>query len=383
LAIGLGAVALLTPEAYEEVFAPWRGREVGLLRMDGNAGDQMIDAGARSLFRHFGVSFRDLAWAELKDGGLAEDVDEIAVSGGGNMGRYYPVPYGLRQDALELGRPVTVLPQTFLSLDEDTACYKAVFVREHVSQRLDPAFRLAPDLALAFEPSGMPAQPEVGAGVFLRCDCEGRFSGDLRSLCDPVALCQTADAYLNLAARFEHVVTDRLHFAIAALLLDRKVTLLPNAYFKNRAVFDSWLEALGCDWSDTPPDVDRDEPAARKAIARALAVSTPGAVPRDARLAATPGWQAKHHDGGWVIRHASGGTGIAANPSALLVWELCGHGGSAGQLLDYLIDNLEECPQTIGAEVQELLQDLSRLGAITIDAAGQGRDARPVDAARD
>jgi exopolysaccharide biosynthesis predicted pyruvyltransferase EpsI len=60
-------------------------------------------------------------------------------------------------------------------------------------------------------------------------------------------------AYLALAARHRRIITDRLHMAIAGLHAGRDVTLLANAYHKNRSMHETWLAALGCRFADRPP----------------------------------------------------------------------------------------------------------------------------------
>lgn len=61
----------------------------------------------------------------------------------------------------------------------------------------------------------------------------------------------SVEAYLRLAAQYETVITNRLHFAIAGLLQSRRVILLPNAYHKNRSVWDSSLRLFGCHFAET------------------------------------------------------------------------------------------------------------------------------------
>jgi exopolysaccharide biosynthesis predicted pyruvyltransferase EpsI len=38
--------------------------------------------------------------------------------------------------------------------------------------------------------------------------------------------------------KYKKIDTDRLHVAIGATLLEKKVTLFPNSYYKNKAVYD-------------------------------------------------------------------------------------------------------------------------------------------------
>lgn len=245
---------LLPVSSFAPVFEPLRGRRVGYVRTPGNVGDGLIEAAAFQMLRHFGVDF------VVTRPRARRGVDEWVLPGGGSMGSFYAVNQQVRRRVVDTGRPVSVLPQSFVTPEHFT--YTRVFVRERASLRLRPDAVLAPDLALGFEipplwrlALGLDArwrrEPDLGEGVWLRRDGEGLFR-DARSAGDPAARCRTPFGYLRLAARHTHVVTDRLHFAIAALLCGRRATLLPNNYFKNRSMYETWLRDLGCGWRDAP-----------------------------------------------------------------------------------------------------------------------------------
>lgn len=69
------------------------------------------------------------------------------------------------------------------------------------------------------------------------------------------AVCHTGALHiLRYLNTFDEVRTNRLHLAIGALLLDKRVRLHPNSYFKNRAVFEFSLR-------DRFPDVEWVESA--------------------------------------------------------------------------------------------------------------------------
>ena len=56
---------------------------------------------------------------------------------------------------------------------------------------------------------------------------------------------------MALAGRHRRVVTNRLHFAIAALLQGRSAALTANGYHKNRSMFDTWLRRFpNASWED-------------------------------------------------------------------------------------------------------------------------------------
>ncbi len=229
---------LLDLDTFADVFHPLEGKRIGFVRPLGNVGDALIEQATFQLFEAFGITWRTID----PDAPGQPDVDELVFGGGGNMGRRYLNNWLLRGRALALGLPMTILPQTFASPEERP--YRRVHVRERASLAYCRTAILAPDLALGLD-GPAPKAPSRRVGVFLRRDRERthRLRWFRR---DPVKLCQTPQEYLDLAADYERIVTDRLHFAIAGLLCGREVTLLPNDYHKNRSMHETWLKALGC-----------------------------------------------------------------------------------------------------------------------------------------
>lgn len=227
---------LLQADAYTHVFEPLLDKRVGYVRPIGNVGDDLIELATMQLFADFGIR-----WS-LWEPGFAARHDLLLFGGGGNMGTRYMNNHALRGEALATGLPVMILPQSF-STPEDRG-FAQVFVRERESLTMHPTGMLAPDLALGLR---WPEPPRArhDLGVFLRRDRErvGRKPLIAR---DPVRLCDTPAAYLALAADYRRIVTDRLHFAVAGLHAGRDVTLVANAYHKNRSMHETWLARLGC-----------------------------------------------------------------------------------------------------------------------------------------
>jgi exopolysaccharide biosynthesis predicted pyruvyltransferase EpsI len=52
------------------------------------------------------------------------------------------------------------------------------------------------------------------------------------------------EGFLRHLDQFEHVVTDRLHAAIGAALLGKRVSIVTGSYFKIRAIFKSSIENI-------------------------------------------------------------------------------------------------------------------------------------------
>jgi len=60
-------------------------------------------------------------------------------------------------------------------------------------------------------------------------------------------------AGLRLFSQARAVVTDRLHGHVLSTLLGIPNVLLPDAYGKNRGLYESWTRSLpGCAFAETP-----------------------------------------------------------------------------------------------------------------------------------
>ncbi|MFH1923206.1 MAG: polysaccharide pyruvyl transferase family protein [Planctomycetota bacterium] len=234
---------LLPPEAFAEVFTPLQGKRVGYIRPHGNVGDLLIEEATFQLFDGFGIDWK------IQDPAGPADVEELVFGGGGNMGTLW-MPncnWGFRTRCLQMGPPITILPQSFSSREDRP--YHRVYVRERASLRFCEHATLAPDLALGYE-CNLDIKPKRRLGILLRKDGEG--SVRRRWFCrDPAKICKRPRQYLELAARYERIVTDRLHFAICGLIAGRDTTLLPNSYHKNASMHETWLRDLGCNFAES------------------------------------------------------------------------------------------------------------------------------------
>lgn len=229
---------ILEPAAYSHVFERWRGATIMEFWGPGNVGDLLIRRGAGQLYCAYGI----------KVTGDAQHADAVFYGGGGNMGPMYP---GTRLTRLEAravatarGLPLIVLPQSWTGPEEFDA--DQFFAREHRSLEHCPRAVLAPDLGLAYTPALQLANPQHEAGWFMRADCERHQAPVTRNCGDPALLAATEEDYVRLAAAYRVVHTDRLHFAIAAMIAGREAHLYANSYFKNEAIYHLWLKGRGC-----------------------------------------------------------------------------------------------------------------------------------------
>lgn len=233
---------LLDAHHFRAIFEPLRGTSCALVTAGGNAGDLMIHRATRQLCRSFNVPL--VEWP-----GDPSRVDHLLLFGGGNMGSGYEEGRTIRNQALAFGLPATLLPQSWMAAEEIDC--ERIFVRERASQELAPQrSQLAPDLALGMKVPRFRQRARKGKEWFLRIDAESVFP--LHPPHDPTRYATTINDYLRLAAEHREIQADRLHFAIASLMVGSKTTLLPNSYHKNRSMWETWLKDLGCGWSDHP-----------------------------------------------------------------------------------------------------------------------------------
>lgn len=237
---------------YEPIFSPLQGLRVGLVDGFGNTGDYLIYAATRQLLDAFEI---DWIPQTVKD---KDPVEKLLLFGGGSMGSWYVRDLLIRRRALKRNIPAILLPQSFMRPEDRP--FEKIFVRDRPSQRLCPKGILAPDLALGYDYTPPSTPPPNDRGIFLRLDREAKWpiKSLLRSnenLGDPMRGITGFNEYLNLASQYQHIVTDRLHFAICGLLNQRKVTLLPGNWHKNKGIWELWLKGIGCEWADSPEEL--------------------------------------------------------------------------------------------------------------------------------
>ena len=228
---------LLSLDHWDEVFSPWANKNASLLAVGGNQGDLLINAATRQLFKHHNI--REVP---------IEQADVVFYPGGGSIAGRYKF-----RDQLcsfkNTSLPKVSLPQSWETADDYAASADILWVRDHTSLKLNPRAKFAPDLALAYR-SPLKTIHTKDKGLFFRFDKE-RTEVPKDNLCDPCEMVQhTHYAYLALASLYKEIHTNRLHFAIAALITGcPNVTLYPNDYHKNFSVWESSLKQLNCKWS--------------------------------------------------------------------------------------------------------------------------------------
>jgi exopolysaccharide biosynthesis predicted pyruvyltransferase EpsI len=232
----------------------------------GNAGDALIALGTFHWLDRLGLHPTILSFANLD---YAKDFDLIVYGGGGNLVPMYGTALTAIDYAARLGKQVAVLPHTIFGC-EDALLRHALNLRLFCRERQSyegllaagfPDDRLALDHDMAFQieerffSSLQPIAPSRDTISCLRRDAESAqqipspvdnldisllWNGDYWSDREFVeSICRCLAAYLMQA---KSITTDRLHISILGALLKLEVRMLPNSYYKNRAVYDFSLD---------------------------------------------------------------------------------------------------------------------------------------------
>jgi exopolysaccharide biosynthesis predicted pyruvyltransferase EpsI len=245
---------LLGYEKFDIIFNEIIGKKVYFVSNLGWTGDCLIDDAARQLFKHY----------EIKETSI-EEADYFIESGGGNLGNGYYETYLKRKKILDIAmqqnKKVIILPKSFYgNIQEIPNCIYKLYAREKITKVLIKQSILAPDLALGYKYKGEITKPINRLGLFIRDD-ENLFNGKKyeNNLGDPRRIIEENKLNFNhlfkLAMDYEIICTDRLHFAIASMIIGRKVILMPNSYFKNYGMWLTWLRELGCEWIHSPEEL--------------------------------------------------------------------------------------------------------------------------------
>lgn len=238
-------------------------REVIFLQNNGNYGDCLIRYGTVRFFEDIGLRYReyDMAKRTHRAAAFAEGIFDrlrhrylFVYSGSGAWSDVCNIGRTNVHRQIVANKNILILPTTFqrFGLPPDIP----VFVRDRFeSWKVVPHARFCHDMAfyLALVAPGrlLPgrAAPKRALGFAFRTDNEAREHGlaALRCNLDISALgTHRSDPllFLRFIDQFSEVATDRLHIAIGAILLGKRVLITEGSYFKMRAIFYSSINGI-------------------------------------------------------------------------------------------------------------------------------------------
>ncbi|MFP6737908.1 MAG: polysaccharide pyruvyl transferase family protein [Planctomycetota bacterium] len=237
-----------------QLIEAYKGKTVHVLICPGNAGDGLIHAAGRQLFKSHDIKIREFVYP-VEAGG-----ETLFIYGNGNFGCAYGVRVSHCLHYYDKYKKVIILPSTFdpdfeagINLLANLPPHVIVFCREKTSYKTALActnatesIHLDHDLAFSFD--FRPWRQRKGSGILscFRTDSESALGKPTIPSIDVSRYGGRNDAWplLYTISHFREVHTDRTHVGIAAAMLGKKTFLYDNSYHKNRSIYEHSMQEL-------------------------------------------------------------------------------------------------------------------------------------------
>ena len=226
----------------------FRGQTVDFFRFPGNYGDSLIWHGTKERLTSLNISERYVEISSPKYN------DVLFIDGGGNFVDYYSDIRDFLIKKPNIYSKIVILPHTIFGEKQvevlnNISSDLTVFCREKISATFLENKLVRGKVYLWRDCAFYNEFPKSHAGEGIlnafRLDCES-VSINKPSLNNDVSYngyaTKPLDELLEILRKYKQINTDRLHIAIGATLLGKRVKLFPNSYYKNKAVFDYSLK---------------------------------------------------------------------------------------------------------------------------------------------
>lgn len=233
----------------ETFLKKYSNKKVDFFRFNGNYGDSLIWHGTMKLLGRLSV---DVNYVDI-DSSIENNI--LIIDGGGNFVDYYSDVRNFLSLKHKKYNEVVILPHT-ISGEKQKEFLKelgsnvAIFCREEESFNFvkDNSDRvqcyLSQDCAFYNDLSGY---EKVGTGTLSAFRNDNESSFDKKPI-DNIDISYAGwckkplGDFLEKISAYAEIRTDRLHVAIAATLLNKKIMLFPNSYYKNLSVYEYSLK---------------------------------------------------------------------------------------------------------------------------------------------
>lgn len=226
-------------------------REIHFCASPGNYGDALINVGTRQFFDDFEIEFEEFNRIDLIkmiEENHKDPIEKLlVVGGGGGWSRNFSSTKTFTELVASTYHQVVVLPTTFElpAADSQNILY---FARDNkTSLETIPEATFCHDMAFYLDVEVPSPATNLWRLFAYRRDREGQqfqryFANniDLSLLGDGTY--RDVTPFFSIINNFQQVFTDRLHVAIAASMLGKKVFITGGNYSKNRDVFTSSIE---------------------------------------------------------------------------------------------------------------------------------------------
>jgi len=223
----------------------YKNQYVDFFRFPGNYGDSFIWHGTKKILSLFNIKEKYVSISSPKYYNI------LFIDGGGNLVDYYSDVKNFLTKKANLYKKIIILPHTIsgekqLEVLNDVSGKLTIFCREKISAKFLKNNLIKPDRVYLWHDCAFynifPLAPygKRSLNVF-RLDKESalkKIPGNNIDLSSNGYAKKPLNELINFLKKYKKINTDRLHIAIAATLLGKRVKLFANSYYKNEAVFN-------------------------------------------------------------------------------------------------------------------------------------------------
>lgn len=222
--------------------------QVYYLANPGNWGDALIRHSTLKFFNDYKIPFTEINLTNRNQ--LIKLVLNIKpkiliYGGGGGWCQNWDIGFPIIKKKLKFFNKVLVLPSTY---EKEYYLRKTTFYRRdnYESKQNMPNSFFCHDMAFYFTPAIAKSKPANREAYFFRTDKEGRnlglCIGDNFDLTKDKNHLDSILPFIKILSNYEIINTDKLHIAILAAKLDKRVNFYSGNYFKNKAVYLSSMK---------------------------------------------------------------------------------------------------------------------------------------------
>ena len=361
------AGSLIDRALFQPMLAELRGKRVAVVVW--NDGLAAV-AGARAteqLLRHFDLRYRLYDHHDYAADRLLPRCDVIAIASGGCHAHPSDGDTARLEFLQSTGLPIVLMPPAEVAGAGESDAYHRLYVSDRRHLDLLPAATLAPDPLLGLTIHPPEIVPRFPLGVFLGDGASVESAGMVGSLGDPSRLCDSIEACAALACEFEEIVTDSIPMAVISLLCQRKVSLVAGDHGDIAGLYDALPDTVECRMPSDLMNIEYDQRAVEAALVEPLTGPRNRKLPMHAHPRRSEAWELAADGEGHMLRDPKGTPVRRLNAASGLIWSLCGGELGIGDMVTDLAEAYDRSPVETGRDVQAVLQDYFKLGAIGLD----------------
>ncbi len=238
------------------------GKKILYIANPGNFGDGLIRYATKTFFSDYRIEHDEIfiglnrPWFHLLPYLLSDRLNKqkyvFIYGGGGAWAEKYDFGYKVAKFISSWNADLVVLPTTF-GKNVESIKGKLFYRDKFDSKKNCPNGEFCHDMAFYLTTINRARIPHadvksVDNGYLFRTDAEARLGVNAKLPSNNIDISTLGDTFSNVdeflryVSNYNTIYTDRLHVAIAGLILNKRVELFTGNYFKIKRIFESSIE---------------------------------------------------------------------------------------------------------------------------------------------